>query len=189
MRARRFRNPAPGAPRPGAQRGESAQDIHATALNMLARRALFERELAERLGRKGFSPAEVAHELRRLGNVGLLDDGTLARAVCKTELRRGRGPRAVLAVLRRRRVGGSLAEAAVASVERDDEEEALSVALAAAMRRYPQWRRVGQERRKMLRYLLVRGFAASAVREAVTAVERGERDAGHLEQGDPPDFL
>jgi len=188
MRTRRPWRPDPGVAVPAAGGDETRQDIHAVALNMLARRALSERELGERLGRKGFSPSEVNHELRRLQRTELLDDAALARAVSQTELRRGRGPRAVRATLRRRRVRPSLAESVVAAIEGEEEEGALSAALAVALRKYPEWRRVGLERRKMLRYLLARGFVASAVLEAVAAVERGERDAGDVEQGGPSDL-
>ena len=60
---------------------------------------------------------------------------------------------------------------------------------AVAARRHPQWRRLPDERRKVIRYLLARGFGVQAVRDAVAAARRGDADdAADVEPGDTPEL-
>ena len=167
----------------------SRDSIHAVALRMLARRSYSRRELAERLARKGFVPAAITAELRRLERVGLLDEVELAAAVRRTELRRGVGRRGVAAALRRRKLGEEPVAEALSAVSPDDEREALSVALARALRRHGGSGELPGTRRKVIRYLLARGFPAAEVIAAVAArpgeIEDAEED---VEPTDSPDL-
>ncbi|NWF99811.1 MAG: RecX family transcriptional regulator [Thermoanaerobaculaceae bacterium] len=159
-------------------------DIHEVALRMVARRSLSAREVKERLAKRGFSAPAVAAEVRRLERAGLLDDAALAAALVATEVRRGRGRRGVAATLRRRRLGPQAVEEALATVSEEEERTALAVAVAAATRRSPGWWRLPEGRRKVVRYLLARGFGARLVREAVAAArEGGADDAANVEPG------
>jgi regulatory protein len=149
---------------------------------MLARRALSRSEIAERLEVRGFGVSVVREEVVRLERAGLLDDVLLARAICQAQLRAGRGRRAVAAALKRRQVGKDAAEAALAELAADDGEgTALDIAVAKAAAKHRFWRRLPEERRKVVRYLLARGFGLDEVRRAL---EEKRRDDPNGEQTD-----
>jgi regulatory protein len=163
--------------------------LHETALRMLARRALSIGELTERLERKGFPAAAVARELRALERVGLVDDEKLAAALCEGALRRGHGRRAVYATLRRRRLPRATAETMAATLDEEALQDALRVSLRRAVGKYPGWRRLPGERRKVIRYLLTRGFTASSVRDVLAAHDGDEPYAeDDFQPGDPQDL-
>ncbi len=168
----------------------SAASLHETALAMLARRALSHAEIAERLARRGAEAPVVAAEIARLDLAGLLDDLALARGVCRAQLRAGRGRRAVIATLKRRKVAADAAGAALAELAAGEgEAEALAAAFAKVASKHRFWRRLPNERRKVVRYLLARGFSLEAVSRALR--ENG-RDEPHGDQtddaGDPLDL-
>jgi regulatory protein len=154
---------------------------------MLGRRALSRAEVRERLERRGFEPTVVGAEVARLERAGLLDDVALARAECQSQLRVGRGRRALVAALRRRRVGRDAADLALSELDDEVEGVALAAAVATATRKHKWWRRLPEERRKVVRYLLARGFSLDQLRRALH--ENG-RDEPHGEEtddaGDPP---
>jgi regulatory protein len=90
---------------PGERRGKK-KDVHERALGLLAVRQRSRRELERRLVQAGFEHDEVAEELRRLEDVGLIDDEAFARAVVEGRMgSRGES---------RRVVAGRLAQAGVA---------------------------------------------------------------------------
>jgi regulatory protein len=163
-------------------------EIHQAALRLLSRRAYSARELTERLTRRGFTAAAINAEIHRLDRSGLLNEAALAEAVVRDTVRRGFGRRGVAASLRRRMVGGEETSAALSGFGEEEEEKALRVALARSERRYPRWRELPEERRKVIRYLLARGFGAALVRDTLSAAEgeSGEQEEG-LERGDPQD--
>jgi regulatory protein len=160
-------------------------DIHTAALRALARRALSRREIAQRLERKGFGAGAIRAEVDRLAAAGLLDDAELARAVARAQLADGRGRRAVALVLRRRGVEREAAKDTLAEIADGDEGEALAHALARAGRKYPGFRRLPQARRKMIRYLLARGFGAAAVGRALASDPGEDADAVEAEVVEP----
>lgn len=140
-----------------------SQALHVTALRLLAARALSERELADRLQRRGFSPEAVAGEVARLREAGLLDDVRLARALCADFLRRGFGRKRLAAALGRRGVAAEAARQALAEVSAQDEEAALHRALERVGRAEESWR-LSQKPVRVVRYLLARGFPAALAR-------------------------
>jgi regulatory protein len=154
----------------------AAGNIHETALRMLARRALSRAEVAERLEGRGFGEPVVRAEIVRLERAGLLDDIVLA------QVRAGRGRRAVAAALKRRHLDKDAAEAALAELaEGDGEGAALAAAVERVTTKHRFWRRLPEERRKVVRYLLARGFGLDEVRRAL---EEKRRDDPHGEQTD-----
>ncbi len=158
---------------------------------MLARRALSPQELKERLLRKGFERAVVAGELTRLRRLGMLDEAELARAVCREQMRRGFGRRGAAAALRRRQVAPDEAKAALETVASEQEGAALRTALAKAAGRYRGFLHLPEMRRKMVRYLLARGFRVADVQAALANAAGEGADADETEEafepGDPPD--
>jgi SOS response regulatory protein OraA/RecX len=153
---------------------------------MLARRALSVAEITERLQLREFAPGAVRDELRRLERAGLLDDLSLARAVCLAQLRAGRGRRAMLAALRRRKLAHEAAARALDEVMEGDESAALAAAVARVTAKYRLWRRLPEQRRKVLRYLIARGFSLDDARRAMHEDGRDETHGRQTDdQGDP----
>jgi regulatory protein len=154
---------------------------------MLGARALSRAEVTERLEIRGFQSAVVQAEITRLERAGLIDDLALARTVCQTQVRAGRGRRALNAALRRRGVAREAVAVALSELDEESDGAALAAAFATANRKHRWWRRLPKERRKVVRYLLARGFSLDQVRRALH--ENG-RDEPHGEEtddaGDPP---
>jgi regulatory protein len=175
LRYRRRKGRGPGRRNQG--------DIHETALRMLAQRALSIAEITERLQLREFAPGAVRDELHRLERAGLVDELGLARAVCQAQLRAGRGRRAVVAALRRRKLAREVAAQAVDEVMEGEESAALAAALARATAKYRRWRRLPEQRRKVLRYLITRGFSLDDARRAM---HDDGRDETHGRQTDDP---
>jgi regulatory protein len=157
-------------------------DIHTTALRLLAHRALSARELEGKLADRGFSRRQVLAERVRLQEAGLLDDAAVAENVTRGVLRQGKGRRVVAATLRRRRVDRDELARVLAVLDPEAEEAALAVALERASQRHPGWRRLPQKRRRVIGYLLARGFPASTVRRVLAA--REDRDGEVVEPQD-----
>ena len=153
---------------------------------MLARRALSVAEITERLELRAFPASSVRDEVRRLGRAGLLDDLSVARSVCQAQVRAGRGRRAMVAALRRRKLGRDTAAEAIEEVLEGDESAALAASFARATAKHRFWRRLPEERRKVLRYLLARGFGLDDVRRAMRENGREEPHGSETDDaGDP----
>ncbi|OFV81177.1 MAG: hypothetical protein A2Y78_07725 [Acidobacteria bacterium RBG_13_68_16] len=154
---------------------------------MLGARALSRVEITERLEVRGFQAPVARAEVARLERAGLIDDVALARMVCQAQLRAGRGRRALTAVLRRRRVAREAATVALSELEEEGEATALAAAVATATRKHRWWRRLPEERRKVVRYLLARGFSLDQVRRALHENGRNEPHGEETDDaGDPP---
>lgn len=139
-------------------------DCHRKALDLLALRAHFRRELEAKLRKRGFEEAEIDGCLERLASEGWLDDHAAAIAFAEGPLRRkGYGPRRMLAELSRRGADESAAEDAVRAAFPDgDIEAALQAAVA--------WRARRREDRKALaRHLERKGFSGAAIHAALRA--------------------
>jgi regulatory protein len=166
--------------------GTAGTDIHETALRMLARRALSVAEITERLEDREFPPAAVREEVRRLERAGLLDDLAVARAVGRAQLRVGRGRRAIIAALRRRKLPAETATRVLEELVEVDESAALALAFQRVTAKHRFWRRLPDERRKVVRYLLARGFGFDEVRRAMRENGRDEPHGRKTDDaGDP----
>ncbi len=159
------------------------------ALKLLSRRDYFQAELASRLTKKDFRLEIVEDVLRRCGDMGYLDDATLADRFA--ELRaplRGWGPSRIRAELTSR--GVSEATAAKAS---ELSEAVLDQAMATALRRASArardgWWRTGEGRSLMISSLLRRGFEPEEAHRAVgrqCAIREAADHAINDQPGDP----
>jgi len=167
---------------------KKAKSLHATALELLARRALSGAELVARLVEKGFAPRAVEAEVRKLRSLGLVDDRELARLLVQRQLQGGFGPLRVLVSLRERGLAPQLCQQALAEVSEEEVEQALARALARAKERF-RGVEASKQRQKVVRYLASRGFPL-ALCLAATADMGGELEyAEELgEPGDPEDL-
>jgi regulatory protein len=167
---------------------KKGKQVHAEALKLLSRRALSRAELVERLQQRGFSPAEVASEVRRLQRAGLLQEEELARLLVRRQLEAGSGPLAARAALRLRQVEESAAKKALQEMGEEEVAQALERALARALGRFRQ-EEASQRRQKVVRYLVGRGFPLALVLRATASLGGELEYAEELgEPGDPEDL-
>lgn len=144
------------------------------ALQLLATRAHFRRELEAKLAQRGYPAEEIEAALAKLTEQGYLDDRAAARIFVESRRERGGEGRARLrAELLKRGAPDDAVEAALAELTPEDD---LAVAREAAER----WRRKGGlDPRALARHLERKGFSG----RAIVAVLNGELDGLEIDDG------
>lgn len=134
------------------------------AVELLARRAHFRRELAAKLAVRDYSEEQVEQALERLADQGYLDDRETARQWLDARLARGpEGRLRLIAELSRRGADPEVIDEVVAERVSDDDREAAR----QAAKRW-QARRSGPPRPEALaRHLERKGFSQRAIWELV----------------------
>lgn len=146
--------------------------ILAYALYLLGRRGRTERELRDKLTEKKYSVEDIEATLKRLTEMGLIDDATFAQNYARDKVviyRRGRY-RIGLDLLRKG-IARDQIDQALASVDEADE---LSAAQSLAASRLKNWQALEplQRRARLLSLLQRRGFSTKVIR-LVMDKERG----------------
>ena len=144
------------------------------ALQLLAARAHFRRELEIKLRQRGYPGEEIEAALAKLTEEGYLDDRATARVF--VESRQGRaneGRTRLRAELIKRGAPDDAVEAALAEITVEDD-------MAAARDAAESWRRKGGlDPRALARHLERKGFS----RRAIVAVLNGELDGLEIDDG------
>jgi regulatory protein len=150
----------------GAQR--SHRGALAKAGRLLARRPHSAAELQERLAAAGFEPAAIEGALRRLTELGLVDDGAFADAWIEHRAGRGLSGSAIRRELGARGVDAAVAEEALERAGLDDGARArgLAAAWVARVARLPLERQAARLQGMLLR----RGFEPEVAEAATRAV-------------------
>jgi regulatory protein len=135
-------------------------DCHDKALELVARRPHFRRELDQKLARRGFSRDEIESTLEALSPTGLVDDLAHARDLAVGPLaRKDFGPRRVRAELMRRGVEEEVAERVVSGVFSEPEEELRRAREAARKRSGAS----AMDDSRLGRYLDRKGYSKSVI--------------------------
>jgi regulatory protein len=139
------------------------------ALRALARRAHAWRDLARRLTKKQHPPVAVTAALERLAARGLLDDRRFAEGYAAVRATRGKGPARILADLLAQGVERGVAEDAVGRALAEEGIDPQVEARAAATKRARQLGGLPPpvRRRRLLAFLVRRGYSGPQVRELV----------------------
>ena len=143
---------------------EALRSAKQSALRLLGYRPRSERELSERLARKGFQSAVVEETLARMRELGYLDDDAFARFWTETrQALRPRSRRLLASELRGRGVAQEAAEQATAAIS--DEEAAYQ----AAAKRLPALRGLAYARfrERLGRFLSSRGFSYDVAQHTI----------------------
>ena len=151
-------------------------DPYVLALGWLARRELTEKQVRQRLARRGLDPDAIAEAVARLTSERALDDARVAGAFARTAVRlKGRGPMRLERDLQALGIERGAAKAAVKDILAETDERTL--ARQALARR---WRRAGRpepaDAARLYRALLRQGFGPSAARAALTALGAPDDD-------------
>jgi regulatory protein len=144
------------------------------ALRSLERRAHGERELANKLERKGHTRDAIAAATLRLRALGLLDDLVFARAYIAGRTGRGRGPIRLRHDLSRLGVAKEAAEQALAELV-DSVADPLERPRALVAKRAGQMAGLSVEarRRRLVAFLGRRGYQGSEARSLIEEALRG----------------
>lgn len=137
------------------------------AVDLLARREHFRRELETKLGRRGYDAGDIEQALARLEREKLLDDERAARQFTEQRLRRGPlGRRRLARDLRRKGASSAAVDAALEELPADE----TPAAREAAERWTAQRRGVDgsepldrKDQASLARYLERRGFAEGTI--------------------------
>ncbi len=140
----------------------STRPCYDKALDLLARRAHFRRELCQKLLAREYPPEEVERTLDKLEHGSFLDDRATAEAfVSQRRERRGWGRRRLVAELSKRGVDDSVIDSALAQVNPEAE---LDLARDVARR----WRlRSRRDDTALSRHLERRGFGPRVIVEVL----------------------
>ncbi len=139
---------------------------------MLARRSLSAGEIGNRLAAKGFTPEQAAAAVRRMAELGLVDDGALCRQLARAyrDVRRY-GPRKIAGALRLRCFPPAMVEEVLREVSSPaDDLAAAEAALRKKFRAGPPPGREGAA--KAYRFLSGRGFDPDTCRRAIGGLSR-----------------
>jgi regulatory protein len=152
--------------------GERSARAHNVSMYALTRRGLSSAEMTDLLRKRDLEANDVAFEVTRLEQVGLLNDSELAATlVMQMRERKGLGRSAVAAELRRRKLDPSAIEEALAEAFDSDGDDELTRARAIALKRAPQLRSLDAEtaRRRLGAFLMRKGYSGSVVASAVAS--------------------
>lgn len=146
---------------------EEAKKALDWALKALGRRDHSEAELARKLCGKGVSPEVVAETIGRLKALHYLDDRRFAERWAESAVRNGRGygPRLRLELSRKGVPAEVIAEVLAGVAAEFDETETLTAIMAAKFAGFDPRVAPDREKRRVLDYLLRRGFSSAAVFE------------------------
>ncbi len=152
------------------RKAEQQRQAYQDALRLINYRPRSVAEMRRRLGDKGYDEAQVEATVKKLQELGLLDDTAFARGwVENRQAFRPRGRSALVSELRQKGVSSDVIDGALDELLTEDED---AQALAMARERAPSL--AGLERdvffRRLQGYLARRGFSPGAVIQAVRKV-------------------
>ena len=156
------------------------------AVKMIARRALSEADVREKLLRKGHPDEDVARAVDRLARAGYLDDERVAVETILQHARRGHGPVRVEERLRALGVSDDAIERAWAEAEADYGIDPRQILMDQLHRRLPEAGSSCDEAtvRRVYNALLRAGFEESEVRSALGPYVRDPADNGGTDSPD-----
>lgn len=148
-----------------------AEEAYKKALELLARRPHFEREILAKLRDRGFQEADTEAAVRKLQDSGYLDDFRCTHEFIRAKLRRSPlGRRRLRADLARRGAAAEAIEAALSDPELESEADLVR----RAMRRW-QLRR-GGDKASLMRHLDRRGFSTGDILDVAGELGDAGRD-------------
>lgn len=139
-------------------------DILYEAQAILSRRDNSEAEMRAKLAKKKFAAADIEKAIAWLKEKKYLNDREFARSYAASILRqKAVGPKWIAMKLKEKKIAASTIEAAVDEAFGAGKEKKIAVQAAA------KWRQINpakaQDRNRLTRFLLSRGFSGGVVRE------------------------
>ncbi len=158
MRKGRFADPGAGAPR--------AMD---EALRLLSYRQYSTSELQKKLRSRGCAEEEISGAVRRLTELGYLDDEALARGLALSRIRQRRWGRIKVAcLLKRRGIASEVADRVIDEIDATEELNAAREVLERWLRRNDPGGTFSRDvAMRAMRHLRSRGFSSSTVSSVI----------------------
>ena len=155
-------------------RAAEVEGAFRAALRALERRAHGERELANKLERKGHLRAAIGPAIERLRTLGLLDDAAFARAYIRAKSERGRGPVRLKHDLSLLGIAREVSAQALAELNAgvDDPLERPRALIAKRVRQLAALP-IETRRRRLIAYLGRRGYRGTDTRMLVEEALKG----------------
>ena len=141
------------------------------ALALLVRREHSRQELSRKLQARGFGEGEAAAAVERMAQAGWQDDRRFACAVARTRAAAGYGPLRIRAELASHGLDSAAIEAAFAALAESGDDDWVARARHQVRRRHGALDRLDlAKQRRVVDFLLRRGFDGDSVRAALRAV-------------------
>lgn len=156
---------------------DSHHRAYVMALSYLGARPRTNKEISRYLARKGVEEASCEKALQRLREERLVDDDSYATQFAAERMRNQlKGRRLLRQELEQRGIAKETAKEAAESLDREAEAE---IATRAALKKWPHVKGEPRDRkRKLMAFLLRRGFPSDAVKQALeAALELDKLDA------------
>ena len=155
---------------------DSVKGAYFLALRWLSARELSERQVRQRLERRGYSTAAIRPAIQKLSADKTLDDLRTARAIARTEAKvRRRGPRRIMGRLLTAGIERDMANDVVRELFGEtDETELLEQALDKRLRGRTARLSDPIERRKLVAHLARQGFSPSAAAALIRKRSRAQ---------------
>ncbi len=160
---------------------QSYRDAYLAAARLLNYRMRTRFELRDRLSQKGFQQEVVQKVIRKMSDIGLVDDSRFADAFVASKI--ASKPVGKKELARGLREKGVARETAVAAIEAvGDEETQLRLALDAAAVKMRSLKRFDPPKRRdrLVAFLARRGFEWDVIRKVTRALLKGDSDAVDL---------
>lgn len=150
------------------------------ALGMLARARRSTRDIERKLRQREVVPDVIERVIERLHSLGLLNDDDVARAEAASRFRRGEGAGRIRRALFNKGVAGGAIDAAIREVAEEEQIDDAALCRSAGEKRLRSLSSYEPEvqRRRLMGFLLRRGFSGSAVHDVVRSLipHGGARD-------------
>jgi len=142
------------------------------ALGMLARARRSTRDIERRLRQLELAPESIARAIERLQSLGLLNDDAVARAEAASRFRRGEGAGRIRQALFNKGVARASIDAAIREVAEEEQIDHVTLCRSAAEKRLRslQSYEPDVQRRRLMGFLLRRGFPGSTVHDVVRSL-------------------
>ena len=142
------------------------------ALGMLARARRSTRDIERKLRQMHVVPEVIARAIERLQSLGLLNDHDVARAEAASRFRRGEGAGRIRQALFNKGVARASIDAAIREVAEEEQVDDAALCRAAGEKRLRALSSYEPEvqRRRLMGFLLRRGFSGSTVHDVVRSL-------------------
>ncbi|MGC0251068.1 regulatory protein RecX [Pseudactinotalea sp. Z1748] len=162
---------------------EAESVARAIALRLLTHSPRSRSQLAEAMAKKDVPETVATKVLDRFTEVGLINDAEYAQMLVRSrQSERGLARRALALELRRKGIGSEDAEAALSSIEPED-EEAAARALLRRKARSSQGLDPTRRRRRLMGMLARKGYPAGLAHRLISELFQDEQAEDGVDQG------
>lgn len=155
---------------------EERQAAYRYAIRYIGRAMRSGKEVRDKLKEKGYGPALIRHVVERLQEQGFVDDAAYAEALANQRLKHNRKGRLwIRHELAKKGISKQEAERVLAELDPEDEREQ---AWQLAAKRWPSIKGEPRDRlRKLMAFLLRRGYPSDIARSVVARMRDQAREA------------